>query len=166
MPSSAARASTWKPPTRPKVYFRVNSEKETEKQKPYHLKFGLNHITKLVEEKKAKLVVIANNVDPIELVVWLPTLCRRMGIPYCFVKGKAKLGQLVHQKNAAVVALTDVRKEDEGDLGNLTTALRAGFNDNTKLRQEIGGFKRGAKSQAKFNKMEAEKDKAAIKKLQ
>jgi ribosomal protein L7Ae-like RNA K-turn-binding protein len=28
-----------------------------------------------------------------------------LDIPYCFVKGKAKLGQLVHQKNAAVVAL-------------------------------------------------------------
>jgi large subunit ribosomal protein L7Ae len=85
-------------------------EKITDKQKPYHLKFGLNHVTKLVEEKKAKLVVIANNVDPIELVLWLPTLCRRMDIPYCFVRGKAKLGQLVHQKNAAAVAVTDIRK--------------------------------------------------------
>jgi large subunit ribosomal protein L7Ae len=34
-----------------------------------------------------------------------------MDIPYCFVRGKAALGTLVHQKNAAVVALTDVRKE-------------------------------------------------------
>jgi large subunit ribosomal protein L7Ae len=34
-----------------------------------------------------------------------------MDIPYCFVRGKAALGSLVHQKNAAVVALTDVRKE-------------------------------------------------------
>lgn len=83
------------------------AEKKTvEKSRPFHLKFGLNHVTKLIEEKKAKLVVIASNVDPIELVVWLPTLCRKMDIPYCFVKGKARLGQLVHQKNAAVVALT------------------------------------------------------------
>jgi len=44
-------------------------------------------------------------------VVWLPALCRKMDIPYCFVRGKAALGNLVHQKNAAVVALTDVRKE-------------------------------------------------------
>jgi hypothetical protein len=43
-----------------------------------------------------------------------------LDIPYCFVKGKARLGQLVHQKNAAVVALTEVRKEDEGDLNNLS----------------------------------------------
>ena len=55
--------------------------------------------------------MIANDVDPIELVVWLPALCRKMDIPYCFVKGKANLGKLVHQKNASAVALTEVRKE-------------------------------------------------------
>jgi large subunit ribosomal protein L7Ae len=124
-----------KPKTKLIVPYNLIIEKTVQKSRPFHLKFGLNHVTKLIEEKKAKLVVIASNVDPIELVVWLPTLCRRMDIPYCFVKGKAKLGQLVHQKNAAVVALTEVRKEDEGDLNNLTTAFRTNFNDNQKLRK-------------------------------
>ena len=114
------------------------------------MKFGLNHVTKLIEERKTKLVVIANTVDPIELVVWLPTLCRKMNIPYCFVKGKAALGKLVHQKNAAVVALTDVRKEDEVEVNNLATAFRSHFNDNVELGKMIGGFKKGAKSQIKF----------------
>lgn len=40
--------------------------------KPVALKFGLNHITSLVENKEAKLVVIAHDIDPIELVLWLP----------------------------------------------------------------------------------------------
>lgn len=39
------------------------------------VKYGLNHVTTLIENKKAKLVVIAHDVDPIELVVFLPTLC-------------------------------------------------------------------------------------------
>ena len=39
-------------------------------------------------------MVIAHDVDPIELVIWLPALCRKMGIPYCIVKGKARLGQV------------------------------------------------------------------------
>lgn len=43
---------------------------------------------------KAQLVVIAHDVDPIELVVWLPALCRKMGVPYCIVKGKSRLGQV------------------------------------------------------------------------
>ena len=50
------------------------------------LKFGLNHITTLVENKEAKFVVIACDVDPIELVVWLPQLCRKMDVPFAFIK--------------------------------------------------------------------------------
>merc|ERR1739838_956774 len=33
-----------------------------EKSRPFHLKYGLNHVTKLIEERKAKVVAIANNV--------------------------------------------------------------------------------------------------------
>merc|ERR1711977_397253 len=32
-------------------------------------------------EKKAKLVVIAHDVDPIEVIVWLPSLCKSRGVP-------------------------------------------------------------------------------------
>merc|ERR1712196_740229 len=45
-------------------------------KKPKYLKFGLNHVTSLIENGQAKLVVIAHDVDPIELVVWMPQLCR------------------------------------------------------------------------------------------
>lgn len=50
------------------------------------LKYGINHVTGLIEKKKAKLVIIAHDVDPVEIVVWLPALCRKMGVPYCIVK--------------------------------------------------------------------------------
>merc|ERR1712113_952935 len=69
-------------------------------KKPTVIKYGLNHVTSLVENKKAQLVVIAHDVDPIEIVVWLPALCRKMGVPYCIVKGKARLGKVVHKKTA------------------------------------------------------------------
>jgi len=69
------------------------------KKKPNFLKFGINHITALIEQKKAKLVIIANDVDPVELVIWLPALCRKMQVPYCIVKNKARLGALVRKKN-------------------------------------------------------------------
>lgn len=84
---------------------------KTDDKKPNVLKFGLQHVTRLVEEKKAKLVVIAADVDPIELVLWLPQLCRKMDVPYTFVKSKAILGKLVHQKTATCLALVDFRKE-------------------------------------------------------
>lgn len=41
--------------------------KKLEGKKPVMVKYGLNHITALVEAKKAQLVVIANDVDPIEV---------------------------------------------------------------------------------------------------
>merc|ERR1712128_289035 len=85
---------------------------EDDKKKPISIKFGINHITKLCEQKKAQLVCIAHDVDPIELVMWLPAVCRKMDIPYCIVKSKSRLGALVHQKTATALALTSVRSED------------------------------------------------------
>merc|ERR1712078_332027 len=87
-----------------------------ESKKPLMLKYGLNHVTSLIESKQAKLVVIAHDVDPLEMVIWLPALCRKKGVPYCIIKGKARLGQLVHQKSASCVAITSVRKEDQHEL--------------------------------------------------
>lgn len=149
----------------------VTSEKE---MSPPPLPSGVNTITTLVENKKAQLVVIAHDVDPIEvctfffcesmdfrkaapchdvwisspevsvwietdelfnpehgaqtssllhrfgsreisivllllqLVIFLPALCRKMGVPYCIVKGKARLGRLVHRKTCTSVAFTQI----------------------------------------------------------
>ena len=117
---------------------------------PVVLKYGLKHITHLIETKKAKMVAIAHDVNPIELVVWLPALCRKMDIPFCIVKGKARLGTLTNKKNAAVVALTKVNKEDENKLRVLSDNFKAQFNDNPERRW--GGGIMGLKTQAKLEK--------------
>jgi large subunit ribosomal protein L7Ae len=46
---------------------KVTKGEKLEGKKPTVVKFGINHITALVESKKAQLVVIANDVDPIEV---------------------------------------------------------------------------------------------------
>ena len=66
------------------------------------------------------MVVIAHDVDPIELVVWLPALCRKMDVPYVIVKSKARLGHLVHKKTTSVLAITEVRREDVSKLEQIT----------------------------------------------
>ena len=71
------------------------------------------------------MVVIAHDVDPIGLVVYLPALCRKMGVPYVIVKGKARLGTVVHKKTAAVLTIQDVRSEDQRELSTLTSAAKA-----------------------------------------
>lgn len=128
----------------------IAAGKEEAKAPPAVIKYGLNHVTSLIETKKAKMVVIAHDVNPVELVVFLPALCRKMDIPYCIVKGKSRLGQLVHKKNAAVVALTQVNKEDKNKMDTLCTAFRSQFNDNVENLRQWGGGIMGLKTQKKL----------------
>ncbi|KAK9729686.1 60S ribosomal protein L8, variant 2 [Basidiobolus ranarum] len=122
---------------------------KVETKKPTVVKYGINHITALVESKKAQLVVIADDVDPIEIVLWLPALCRKMGIPYCIVKGKARLGTVVHKKTATALAITDLEEGDKADLAKLVDTVKAAYNDKyDEHRKQWGGGIMGFKSQA------------------
>ncbi|XP_059074178.1 large ribosomal subunit protein eL8y isoform X1 [Cryptomeria japonica] len=124
--------------------------KPIEVKKPIVVKYGINHVTYLIEQSKAQLVVIAHDVDPIELVVWLPALCRKMNIPYCIVKGKARLGTIVHKKNATALCLTSVKNEDKMEFSRIVEAIKANFNDKfDEYRRQWGGGIMGTKSQAK-----------------
>merc|ERR1719392_638146 len=98
-------------------------------KKPVSVKMGLNHVTTLIEEKKAKLVIMAHDVDPIEVIVWLPSLCKARGVPYCIVKSKARLGAVVGKKTATCLAITDVKPENKNDLANVIQMAEANFND-------------------------------------
>lgn len=129
--------------------------KKPESKKPVVVKYGLNHITYLIEQGKAQLVVIAHDVDPIELVVWLPALCRKMEVPYCIVKGKARLGTVVHKKTAAALCLTSVKNEDKMEFSRIVEAVKANFNDKyEEHRKKWGGGIMGSKSQAKMKARE------------
>ena len=128
-------------------------KKEDVSKKPYTAKYGLNHVVGLIENKKASLVLIPNDVDPIELVVFLPSLCRKMGVPYAIIKGKARLGTVVHKKTAAVIALTEVRSEDKSELSKLISAIKDGYLEkNENARKQWGGGIMGFKAQKRIEK--------------
>jgi len=110
------------------------------------------------------LVLIAADVDPIELVIWLPRLCKKQEIPYAFVKSKARLGQLVHQKTATAVALTDVRSEDKAALDLLQKNYRAQYLDNADLEKKWGGGAIGIKSTHQRELKQLAIEKEALKK--
>lgn len=122
-------------------------------KKPLFVKYGINHVVALIEAKKAKLVVIAHDVDPIELVIYLPALCRKVDVPYVIVKGKARLGQVVHKKTATALVVTDVRKEDQADLAQLVSFARDNYNNNVDIRRTWGGQVLGHKSLKAQEKM-------------
>ncbi|KAI3871649.1 hypothetical protein MKW92_042790 [Papaver armeniacum] len=124
--------------------------KTVEAKKPIVVKYGLNHITYLIEQNKAQMVIIAHDVDPIELVVWLPALCRKMEIPYAIVKARLRLGAIVHKKTASALCLTSVKNEDKMEFSKIVEAVKANFNDKfDEHRKKWGGGIMGSKSQAK-----------------
>ena len=106
-----------------------NKDKKNKKKdgkKPVTLKCGLNHVTYLVEQKRAKVVLIAADVDPIETVVFLPSLCKAMDIPYAIVPSKERLGKLANKKTCTCLALTDF-KDNAAELENLCKVFRERF---------------------------------------
>lgn len=132
-------------------------------KKPILLKYGINHVTTLVEQKKAKLVVIAHDVDPIEIVVWLPALCRKMEVPFCIVKSKARLGQVVHKKTATALCVTEVKPEDAGKLEQLVASVKTAF---TEPNKKWGGGVLGAKAQAVVRRRDRASAREAQKRLE
>jgi len=119
---------------------------------------GIKSVVTLVEQKKARLVVIANDVDPIEVVMFLPALCRKMGIPYCIVKNKSRLGRVVRRKTCSSMCITEVNSGDRSSLNKLIEVLKTNYNDRVEeIRKNWGGGLLGNKSTAKIAKLERAK---------
>merc|ERR1711937_942629 len=132
---------------------RAAGEPDQPTPRPTVLAQGVNKIVNLVERKKTSLVVIAHDVDPIEIVVFLPALCRKMDIPYCIVKGKARLGQLVGRKQCTAIAFSEVKNEHKQELAKIVEVVKTDYNERAEeIRKHWGGGIMGAKSQAKANK--------------
>ncbi len=70
-----------------KAYEAIEKVRDTGK-----LRKGTNETTKAIERKQAVLVVIAEDVEPIEIVAHLPALCDEKGITCVYVPSKRELG--------------------------------------------------------------------------
>ena len=57
------------------------------------LKKGTNEVTKAVERSTAKLVVVAKDVNPKEIIMHLPSLCEEKSIPIVVVPTREELGE-------------------------------------------------------------------------
>lgn len=97
-----------------KVYQAIELAKSTGK-----IKKGTNEATKVIEKGQAKLVAIASDVSPKEIVMHMPILCKEKGI-MCFVVGtKEELGAAAGiPVGTAAVAITK-----EGEAKDLIAEL-------------------------------------------
>lgn len=122
---------------------------------------GIQEVTRAIEKKTAKLVIIANNVEPLELVLWMPTLCRKNQIPYAIVNDKARLGDAVGQKTSTCAAFTGVKAEDETTLKNVVRSVNARFLARSDvIRRQWGGRQLSLRSRAALRKYQTRASKS------
>ncbi len=91
------------------------------------IKIGSNEVTKAIERGNAKLVMIAEDVSPPEIVMHLPILCSEKNIPFTFVHSKKELGERIGLKvgtSSAVVLVEGDAKKDIEDLSKKLSELK------------------------------------------
>src|SRR3989442_10736734 len=69
-----------------KTYQSIELAKESGK-----VRKGTNEVTKLVERGEAQFVVMAEDVQPEEILAHMPLLCEEKGVPYAYVPSKQEL---------------------------------------------------------------------------
>jgi large subunit ribosomal protein L7Ae len=87
------------------------------------VRVGTNEVTKSSERAEAKLVIMAEDVDPVEILIHVPMLCEEKRIPYVYVPKKQRLGQSAGlTKSAASVAVIEA-----GEAKGLLEEISASF---------------------------------------
>ena len=56
---------------------------------------GMNEVTKSIERGTAKLVVMAEDVSPPEILFHVPLLCEEKEVPYAYLSTRKELGNAV-----------------------------------------------------------------------
>lgn len=80
---------------------------------------GTNETTKAIERGIAKMVYIAEDVEPPEVVAHLPILCEERKTQYVFVPSKIRLGTSIGLNVSSAAACI----VDPGDSGELVTEM-------------------------------------------
>jgi len=75
---------------------------------------GMNEVTKSIERGQAKIVVMAEDVTPPEILYHVPLLCEEKNIPYAFISTKKNLGNAVKiNVGASSIAIENVGTGNE-----------------------------------------------------
>ena len=101
-----------------KAYLAVEAARDTGK-----IHKGANEVTKRVERRQAKLVVMALDISPPEILAHMPMLCAEKDIPYTYVPSKEELGKASGLKvPTAAVAVSNSGKK-KASLTEVTKAI-------------------------------------------
>ncbi|MBN1159830.1 MAG: 50S ribosomal protein L7ae [Candidatus Diapherotrites archaeon] len=56
------------------------------------IRIGINEATKAIEGNAAKLIILAEDIEPAEIAMHIPLLCKEKNIPFTYVPTKKELG--------------------------------------------------------------------------
>jgi large subunit ribosomal protein L7Ae len=85
---------------------------------------GTNETTKAIERNLAKLVIIAEDIDPPEVVAHLPILCDERSIPYVYVPTRSQMGPALGIDLGAAAACIVEPGESEGLITQIVDAIK------------------------------------------
>ena len=78
------------------------------------LKKGSNEVTKAAERGTAKMVVMAENVNPAELLAHIPLICKEKNIPFIYVEDQTYLAEAAGMNSGAKTAAIALMEVDKG----------------------------------------------------
>ena len=77
---------------------------------------GTNEVTKQTERKQAKLVVMAIDVTPEEILAHMPLLCEDKDVPYAYVPSQNDLGRAAGLNNVGTASVAITQPGDGEEL--------------------------------------------------
>ncbi len=87
---------------------------------------GMNEVTKSIERSQAKIVVMAEDVSPPEILYHVPLLCEEKNIPFAYLSTKKNLGNAVKLNiGASAIAVENAGSGNEKALADLLKQIEA-----------------------------------------
>jgi len=85
---------------------------------------GMNEVTKSIERNSAKLVVMAEDVSPPEILFHVPLLCEEKSVPYGYLSTKKELGNVVRINiGSSAIAIENVGTGNDNILDEIVKKL-------------------------------------------
>ena len=92
------------------------------------VKRGSNEVTKAAERGTAQFIILAEDVNPPELLAHIPLICEEKGIPYGYVPSQEYLAQeagLGKGVKAASIAVMELNKTAQEKFNEIVDAIKA-----------------------------------------
>lgn len=86
---------------------------------------GMNEVTKSIERGNAKIVIMAEDVSPPEILLHVPLLCEEKKIPYAYLSTKKEVGNVVQINiGSSAISIDNVGTGNENILKDIIKKIK------------------------------------------